>query len=40
MAGIKDGTAAEAVALEAQKRNQKAQADAKKKQETKKAPRP
>jgi outer membrane protein assembly factor BamD len=43
MAGIKDGTAAEAVALEAQKRTQqtqKAQADAKKKQETKKAPRP
>jgi outer membrane protein assembly factor BamD len=43
MASIKDGTAAEAVALEAQKRNQqtqKAQADAKKKQEAKKAPRP
>ncbi len=43
MAAIKDGTAAEAVALEAQKRNQqaeKAQADAKKKQETKKTPRP
>jgi outer membrane protein assembly factor BamD len=43
MAGIKDGTAAEAVAREAQKRTeqaQKSQADAKKKQEKKKAPRP
>jgi outer membrane protein assembly factor BamD len=43
MAAIKDGTAAEAIAREAQKRTeqtQKAEADAKKKQEKKKGPRP